>query len=167
MRKEISPFDFDVNIHNLFAVNGALLTARKHLDVNCMTISWGGIGFLWGKLVAYSYVRPQRYTKEFIDTANEFSITFFSDEYKEMLTYMGTTSGRDEDKIPHTQLNLAYDNGIPYFLQAKTTLLCKKLYAQAMDKASFHTQEIDTTWYQNADYHTLYIGEIIKILDME
>ena len=59
-----------------------LVTAEKDGKVNTMTASWGGVGVLWGKDVATVYIRPQRYTKEFVDAADTFTLTFYDGESK-------------------------------------------------------------------------------------
>ena len=68
-----------------------------------MTVSWGGLGVIWGKNVTYIFVRESRYTKEFIDNGEFFSLSFLDKEYKEDLAYCGSTSGRDEDKWAKSQ----------------------------------------------------------------
>lgn len=82
------------------ARNGFALTAEKDGKVNTMTAGWGGLGVMWGKNVAFVVVRDSRYTKEFIDSSDSFSLTFFENtpDNKKMLSYIGSTSGRDEDK---------------------------------------------------------------------
>ena len=96
-----------------------LITAEKENKVNTMTASWGGLGVMWGKNVVYVVIRPQRYTKEFIDFSTKFSLSFFSSEYKETLTYLGKVSGRDEDKIKNSKLTVIKRNDVPIFEEAK------------------------------------------------
>lgn len=56
----------------------ALLTAGSKEKANTMTISWGGVGVLWGKNVAFVFVRDSRYTKELIRTKmNSFLSAFY------------------------------------------------------------------------------------------
>lgn len=69
-----------------------------------MTASWGGVGVLWNKNVATVYIRPQRYTKEFVDGNEKFTLTFFSEQYRNALTYLGRVSGKDGDKIKESGL---------------------------------------------------------------
>ena len=66
--KEISIEQLKVNPVTLIGGEWALLTAgNKENGFNTMTVSWGHIGELWNKPTTVVYVRPQRYTKEFID----------------------------------------------------------------------------------------------------
>ena len=85
----------------------ALLTAGSKEKANTMTISWGGVGVLWGKNVAFVFVRDSRYTKELIDKNEFFSLSFLSEKYRDALNYCGSHSGRDEnDKISAAGLTL-------------------------------------------------------------
>ena len=144
-----------------------LVTAKnKEGKVNTMTASWGGFGVMWGKNVAVTVLRPQRYTKEFIDQTDSFTLSFYDDTFKKDLSYLGSVSGRDEAKISKARLTPTDANGIPYFEEAKIVLICKKLYAQPMDPAGFTEagRELDGEWYPEKDYHVLYAAEIEKIL---
>ena len=93
----------------------ALLTAKKDLKVNTMTIAWGSIGFLWYKPIIEVYVRESRYTLEFMESSEYFSVCFFPSEYKDKLIYLGTHSGRDEDKISKMGLTINNSSFAPYF----------------------------------------------------
>lgn len=141
-----------------------LITASDGEKVNAMTASWGGLGVIWGKKVAYIFVRESRYTKEFIDKSDTLSLAFFTEDKKPMLGYMGKVSGRDEDKIAKAGLNVYMKDGIPVFKEAESTLLCKKLYAGAISPSDFVDDSIDTTWYADKDYHTMYIVEILEVI---
>lgn len=163
---EIKPQQFKYNPFKLIGKDWMLITAKKDIDdkVNTMTAAWGGFGFMWGKDVAYIVVRPQRYTKEFVDNSNCFSLTFFDESFKETLSYLGTSSGRNEDKIEKSKLTISYEDNIPYFKEANIVIFCKKLYAQDMKPECFTEKELDRRWYPESDHHTLYIAEIEKIL---
>ncbi|MGL6175229.1 MAG: flavin reductase [Cellulosilyticaceae bacterium] len=161
---EIKPEALTQNTFELIGKDWMLVTAESDSKVNTMTASWGGLGVMWGKNVAYVVIRPQRYTKEFIDTSETFSLTFFDESYKPQLGYLGKVSGRDEDKISKTGLTITHESSTPYFEEAKLTLICKKLYAQPMQPDCFIADGIDDKWYPNKDYHTLYIVEIEKVL---
>lgn len=165
--KEIRPEDFNYSPFKLIGKDWMLITAEKDGKANTMTASWGGLGVMWNKNVAYVVIRPQRYTKEFVDSADSFSLTFFNNSFKEILSYLGTKSGRDEDKIKKSNLTLIHDNNIPYFEEANIAIFCKKLFAQEYNPESFIDKEINKQCYPNSDHHTLYIGEITKILVKE
>ena len=104
----------DMNPFTKIGKEWALLTAGNKQESNTMTISWGGVGVLWGKNVVYVFVRDSRYTKELIDAGDFFSLTFVSDQYRDALNYCGSHSGRNEDKIANAGLTVDYRHGIPY-----------------------------------------------------
>ena len=141
-----------------------LITAEDKTGVNAMTASWGGLGVMWGKNVAFIAVRPQRFTKNVIDNSDSFSLCFFPEDYRETLSYMGTVSGREEDKVKKSGLTICHEGKTPYFQEARTVLLCKKLYAQQLEPGCFLVPGLKEQWYEEEDYHTMYIAEIVKIL---
>ncbi len=141
-----------------------LVTASKGDQVNTMTASWGGFGIMWNKEVAFVVIRPQRYTKEFVDNSESFSLSFFNDSFKKQLSYLGSTSGRDENKIEKAGLTVAYEGATPYFTEAETVITVKKLYAQPMEENCFIEKDIIDKWYKDKDFHILYIAEIEKVL---
>ena len=161
---EIKTEDLNESPFKLIGKDWMLVTAEKEGKVNTMTASWGGLGVMWGRDVAYVLIRPQRYTKEFVDNSDTFSLTFFDDEYKKVLEYIGKVSGRDEDKILNSNLTLAHSENPPYFEEGKVIIVCKKLYNQKLDPNCFLEDDIDERWYKEKDYHVLYIAEIQKIL---
>ena len=162
--KEIKPNELNESTFKLIGDDWMLITAEKDGKVNSMTASWGGFGILWSKSVVYTFVRPQRYTKEFIDASPTFSLTFFDESFKKDLSYLGTVSGRDEDKLSKTKLNVTYIDGTPGFNEAKLTIICRKIYAQELDPNCFIDKTIDNKIYPTKDYHTVYVSEVEKIL---
>lgn len=142
-----------------------LITAKKEDGkVNTMTASWGGFGVMWNKEVVFVVIRPQRYTKEFVDAAESFSLTFFGKEYKKQLGYLGRISGRYEDKIEEAGLTVLEEAGVPYFKEAETAIIVRKLYAQPLAEIFFIDKKPVADWYPEKDFHTLYIAEVEKIL---
>lgn len=141
-----------------------LVTAGDGEKANAMTASWGGFGVMWNKDVTFVVIRPQRYTKQFMDSTDSFSLTFFDKEYKKDLTYLGTVSGRDEDKMSKIGLNVVWEKGVPYFKEAHSVIFVKKLFAQPIKEEFFIEQELTNKWYPEKDYHTLYISEVTQVL---
>jgi len=161
---EIAPLELDINAFQRIGKDWMLVTAEKpDGKANTMTASWGGLGVMWGKNVAFVVIRPQRYTKEFIDAAASFSLSFYPESFRKQLSYLGKVSGRDEDKISKSQLTLAHFEDTPYFEEADAVLICQKLFTQAYTPDSFIDGEIGQ-WYPQADYHTLYIAEVRNVL---
>ncbi|GAB6087031.1 flavin reductase family protein [Alkaliphilus crotonatoxidans] len=160
---KITPEQLNKSPFQLIGKEWMLVTAQKEGRVNAMTASWGGFGVMWNKNVAYIVIRPQRFTKEFVDHADTFSLTFFDSSFKKELGYFGTVSGRDEDKIKKTGLTVAHSNETPYFTEANLVVICKKIFAQPYEPSAFIDESIHQC-YPDQDYHTLYIGEITEIL---
>lgn len=160
----IQPESLNKNPFQLIGKDWMLVTAEANGKANTMTASWGGLGIMWGKNVAYVVIRPQRYTKTFIDASDRFSLTFYDESFKKELGYLGKVSGRDEDKIAKTGLTLTHEGETPYFEEANLVLVCKKLYAQEFKPEYFIETELDHKWYPNKDYHILYVVEVEKVL---
>lgn len=140
-----------------------MLVAATDKDgkTNAMTASWGGLGVLWGKKVAFVFIRPQRYTKKFVDDAENFSLSFFEESYKPMLGYMGKVSGKNEDKIKKSGLTVQYKDGAPVFKEASLTLVCRKMYRQPLEEDCFIDKTNIGKWYPQKDYHDMYVAEIV------
>lgn len=162
--KEINVKDFTPDSFGLKNKWMLVTAAKPDGTVNTMTASWGGFGIMWNKEVTFVVIRPQRYTREFVDNADSFSLTFFDNSYKKALSHLGNTSGKDEDKIAKTGLNVAFDNGIPYFKEAEETIFVKKLFVQRIEENAFLDKSIIDKWYPEKDFHYLYIAEITNIL---
>lgn len=142
-----------------------LVTAGNVDASNTMTASWGGVGIMWGKPVATVYIRPQRYTKEFIDKDEYFTISFLPEEYRKALNVCGTVSGRNvSDKWQEAGLHPVKIDETTAVEGAEEIFVCRKLYAQEMLPECFIDSECDTKWYPDKDYHTMYIAEIVKVL---
>lgn len=165
--KTIHTEEIKSNPFHLIGKEWMLVTAEMNGKVNTMTANWGGVGVMWNKDVVFVVIRPSRYTKEFVDYSNTFSLTFFDQSHRKELSYLGSVSGKDEDKISKTSLEIIYEENTPFFKQAKTVLLCKKLFAQPYKKESFVNLVIENQVYNGEDYHTLYIAEITKVLVSE
>lgn len=162
--KEIKHENFQENAFKMIGKDWLLITAEKYGKVNTMTASWGGVGVLWNKKVAYIFIRPQRYTKEFVDFSDRLSVCVLPNSYRKELAYLGNVSGKDEDKISNANLKVQKYEDVPYFDEARLTLICRKLYAQDLKEECFIEKDIIDKWYPEKDYHTMYVVEIEKIL---
>ena len=141
-----------------------LLAAGTKEKSNAMTIGWGGIGTLWGRPALTVYVAEKRYTKEFMDKAEYFTVMAFDVEKSNVLNYMGTKSGRDGDKALALGLHTAYTaNGTPYYTEANMVIECKLMYAAPFDPNGFRS-DVPKNMYSHfpAGIHTMYIGEVIN-----
>lgn len=163
--KEIKPEQLHSDPFTMIGKEWMLVSAGDGDQVNTMTASWGGLGILWNKPVAFVFIRPQRYTKTLIDTHDTFSLSFYDESYRETLTYLGRVSGKDEDKVKKAQLHVAFNKETPYFEEANTVLICRKLYQQELREDCFLEDELITKNYPQKDYHTMYVVEIETVLE--
>jgi len=144
----------------------ALLSAGHRGKFNTMTISWGNMGIMWGKPILTVVVRPGRYTKEFIDALDLFTVSFYSNSYRKALELLGSKSGRDSDKITESALTPLFIDDTVAFEEAQRIFLCRKLFGgQQLDAAKFVDKSLDPAIYPDKDYHYFYIGEIVKVLE--
>lgn len=144
-----------------------LLSAGNESGYNTMTVSWGHLGVLWGKNTVAVYVRPQRYTKEFIDREELFTLSLPGEKYRKELAYLGSHSGRDEDKLKRVNMNPLFHDGTVSILESELTLVCRKLYRAALVPEGFMDHSIIDEDYPAADYHDMYVGEIIAAYSKE
>lgn len=164
MWKKIEPKELEQNVFSMIGEQWMLVTAGDRDRCNTMTASWGGLGVLWGKPCATCYIRPQRYTKEFLDANEYFTLSFFGEECRKALSLCGSKSGRDVDKVKECGFTVMEgEGGAPYFDQAQVVLVCRKRYVQPMDSGSI-PGDVKEKFYAEKDYHFIYIGEIVQAL---
>ena len=162
--KTITPNDITYNAFKLIGKDWVLVPARSKDSFNTMTVSWGSVGIMWNKPVAFTFIRPQRYTFGFLEKNGMFTMSFFDEEFRKALQICGTKSGRDIDKVKETGLTPAFtDDGVPYFEEARLVLVCKKLYAQDLNEESIIEEAVKSN-YSGDDYHRMYVSEIVSVL---
>ncbi|MBU0489794.1 MAG: flavin reductase [Bacteroidetes bacterium] len=155
-----SPYDLKINPFQAIGNDWILITAGTPDSFNTMTAAWAGLGVLWKKPVAWIYIRPQRFTYQFTEKYDDFTLCFFPEKFRDALSFCGTHSGRDTDKIAATGLEpIATDKNNIIFAQADIALECRKLFYQDVDNSNFLDPAIEKL-YPLKDYHRLYIGEI-------
>lgn len=169
--KEIDISAVSINPMTAIAKQWMLITAgTEEAGYNTMTASWGHLGSVWGHggglPTAAVYVRPQRYTKQFVDREPLFTLCFFEGK-KQALAYLGSHSGRDGDKVAAAGLTPAFGEGYTYFEEASLVLVCRKLYRAPLVEEGFLDKAIVEDCYPERDFHDLYIGEIVKVLVKE
>ena len=146
----IQPSELQNSVFQTIGKEWMLITAEKEvggrIEANTMTASWGGLGHLWNKNVAFVFIRPQRYTKEFVDQSDLFSLCFFGG---------GRQYGLD--------LKLTHLDNIPCFEEATTVLICRKLYVQTLREDCFVDTDLANTCYPEKDYHDVYVAEVEQI----
>lgn len=165
MLKKIQATELDGNVFDRISKQWMLVTAGDRKSCNTMTASWGGLGFLWNRPVATIYIRPQRYTREFLDRTGWFSLSFLPEKYRDELTLCGQRSGRDIDKMERCGFSVSYgQNDTPYVGEAEMVFICRILYMDPLNPASFLDPEVAETYYPEKDWSRIYIGEIVEAL---
>ena len=163
MFQKADPKTLEFNVFSAIGDQWMLITAGTKDKCNTMTASWGGLGVLWGAPMAVAYIRPQRYTKEFVDNSEYFTLSFFSEQYRKQLALCGSKSGREIDKVKECGFTVAEaQGGAPYFEQADLVFVCRKRMVQKMEE-SLIPAYVREKWYEG-DYHTMYWGEIVETL---
>ena len=161
MFKEISPKEIPDNIIKAISDEWMLITAGNESGYNMMTASWGFAGEMWGHDSVIAMVRPQRYTMDFIEKEDYFTLSFYGDN-KDIHKVCGSKSGRDVNKTAETGLNPVFRDDTVYFEEARLVLVCKKQYVDRLKEECFTDKE-PLRWY-NKDYHNIIIGKIEKVL---
>ena len=138
-----------------------LVAAGDKDKFNMMTASWGFAGEMWGSDCMAAVIRPQRYTMEFINNSDYFTLSFYGDN-KDIHKICGSKSGRDTDKVKLTGLTPVFSDNTVYFEEARLVIVCKKQYVQQMKEECFMDKE-PLRWYNN-DLHYMVIGKIEKVL---
>jgi len=164
--KEVKPESLTDNPFRLIGSDWMLITAGTPERFNTMTASWGGLGVLWERKVCYIFIRPTRYTYEFIEKAGAFTLSFYGERYRKALQFCGTHSGRNTDKMQGTGLTPVSDRGFVYFNEARLVLVCRKLYFQDIGPERFLDPSLEDL-YPQKDYHRMYVGEIERCLIKE
>lgn len=159
---EISAKEIKENIIKLISDEWMLITAGDVESYNMMTASWGFMGEVWGSDSAVALIRPQRYTMEFIDKNDYFTLSFYGNK-KDIHKICGSRSGRDVNKTELTGLTPVFSEAAPYFSEARLVLVCKKQYVGQMTADCFTDKAPLEKWYKD-DLHYIIIGEIQKVL---
>ncbi len=170
--KEIDYKELKFNPTEIFSEGWPeIVTGNLKDKVNAMTISWGEIGSIWGhkcgEPVVTIFVRPQRFSKVLLDKEDYFTLCFFDKKYKKELAYLGTHSGRDEDKLAKVKFTSTSMEQYSYINEANMVFVCRKLYQQTMKEECFLDKSIIMDNYPKKDFHDLYIAKIEKVLIKE
>lgn len=161
--RDVAPDEILDNVFKLIGADWMLVTAGTGQSFNTMTASWGGMGVLWDRPVCFSVIRPTRYTYTFMERSDVYTLSFFSDDYRDALTLCGTKSGREMDKVSRSGLTPVIDGNLIYFAEARLVIACRKLYFQDIMPGNFCNPDL-LRFYPDKDYHRLYVGEITTCL---
>jgi len=161
--KEIQPEEISENPFKLLDLDWMLITAGNLNNFNTMTASWGGFGVLWNRKIAICFIRPQRYTFQFVEKNDLFSLCFFEETHRDILNYCGSNSGKNVNKIESTGLLPFYTkNNCIAYKQSKLIIDCRKIYSDVLKNSHFIDKMIPHEIYPTNDFHHIYIGEILQ-----
>ena len=160
--RAVHPEDFSDSPFRMIGKDWMLVLSEARNKQNAMTASWGSFGRLWERFITTVFLRPERHTRALIEESGVYSLNFFDASFRKTLAYMGSVSGKKENKVEKSGLTVVHDeNGIPYFKEAKTVFICKKLSGQQIVEDDF----VEVKKSANDDNsHFMYIGEIQQIL---
>ena len=164
--KKLEVKDLKENFFEAIGKEWMLVTAGTKEKFNTMTASWGGIGWLWNKPVAFVFVRPERYTYEFIEKSDYLTLSFLGEANKKFHAVCGSKSGRDTDKVKASGLKPVFTVlCFVFFVLVCLCLECKKLYTDTIKPECFLDKESLEKWYDDAHggFHKMYIVEIENI----
>jgi len=155
--------ELDFNVFNEIGERMLLITAsdEKNGRINAMTASWGTMGILWNKPVCILFIRPQRYTKELVDSEGSFSVNVLEPGHKQAYAICGSLSGRDNDKIAMSGLNPVMLGRAQGFDESQLVLEVKKLYTDTLKAGGFLGKE-ELGHYKDGDFHDVYVCEIVS-----
>jgi flavin reductase (DIM6/NTAB) family NADH-FMN oxidoreductase RutF len=169
-RKPIDIAKLQIKSHSLFNTQWLLLSSGDYAknSFNTMTIGWGALGTMWSRPFAFVAVRHSRFTFDFMEKFNTFTLTAFPEEYHSSLNLLGTQSGRDGDKIAESGLTPEASTSIaaPSFREAELVIECQKIYADDLNPAHFIDESI-YKHYPKRDFHRIYYGEILKVFGVD
>lgn len=166
---KMQTYDLNMNVFKELEQNWALVVAGGKNGSNPMTVSWGGMGILWGKKVCFIFIRPQRYTYEFLKQSDRFTLNFFNGNYKDNLLKAGRITGKGIDKYKEVGFTPIYDidHDLTYVKEASYVFKLKKLYVSDFKEESFIDKSIIDANYPNKDFHHVIIAEITNVLYSE
>ena len=161
--KQIAPDKIPGNIIKMLSEDWMLITAGNNDKFNMMTASWGGIGFLYQKPVAFCFINPARYTYQLMENNDTYTLTFYTEAYRDALKYCGSKSGKDVDKVKGSGLTpITTPTGSKAFSQAWLIIECRKMVSQSLTPESIADKSIKGEW-AGKQMHKMFIGEIINV----
>lgn len=145
--------------------DATLITSGSGENLNVMAASWGGLGVFWEKPVSFCFLGTQRYSITTMDKGDTYTISFYTEAYKDAIQYCGSTTGRNEDKIKGSGLTpIKTPSGATAFAEAWMIFECKKIIAQPLSQDAIADKTSDAAKKWNGkELHKMYIGEILNV----
>lgn len=159
---EIKAVNYDV--FNVFDKDWALVTAGNKTKYNTMTVAWGALGTLWCKPVVIVFVKPIRYTSEFMLREEYFTVSMYDEEFRDDLRTLGRKSGRSEDKVGLTKLHPKFLDKAVTFEEAKTTFVLRKIYTDQLKLEEIPEFAVKEN-YLDEDPHYVFVGQVEEVIE--
>lgn len=161
--KQIAPDKIPGNIIKMLGDDWMLITAGNDEKFNMMTASWGGLGRLYEKPVAICFINPMRYTYQLMEKNDTYTLTFYTEAYRDALRYCGSNSGKSADKVKGSGLTpVTTPEGSKAFSEAWLIIECRKLVSQSLTPEAISNEEVKEQW-AGKQLHKMFIGEIINV----
>ena len=161
--KRIAPDKIPGNIIKMLSEDWMLITGGNDEKFNPMTASWGGLGYLYNKPVTFCFINPARYTYDIMDKGDTYTLTFYTETYREALNYCGHNSGKDKDKVKEAGLTpITTPSGSKAFSEAWMIIECRKMVSQTINIDGISDPELRKQWAGKA-MHKMFIGEILNV----
>lgn len=161
--RRIAPDRIPGNIIKMLSEDWMLITAGNDNGFNMMTASWGGLGHLYNKPVSLCFINPARYTYQLMENGDTYTLTFYTEIYREALNYCGHHSGKDGDKVKVSGLTpITLPSGAKAFSEAWLIIECRKLVSQSLIPEALSDPDLKTQW-SGKPMHKMYIGEILNV----
>ena len=164
MFNKILAHEIEGNSIKIFKMDHPIVVFGDINHHNGLTVAWGSIGCLWSKDIATVYVKPTRYSFEFANQCEYFTIMWFDDRKDEINKVFGAKSGRDVNKEQLCNLTpFELDGGVAY-KEASLIIVCKKIYQSPLDKNAILSEEVlNKPLYSDGLFHSEYFGEIVGV----
>lgn len=163
--RELPVGQVQMNPFTKIASEWALLTAGTQAGFNMMTVSWASFGCFWGKDAVTAYVRESRYTRQFMESNDTFTLSFFGPEHRKALSVCGTLHGNQCDKVAESGLTPVFLGDAAAFEEASLVFVCRKLVHADFTRANADNETVFDAVYPEPDLHRIYIGEVLRVLE--
>ncbi len=160
--RRITPDKIPGNIYKMLSEDWMLITAGDDSRFNMMTASWGGLGHMYNKPVAFCFINPSRYTYQLMENGDTYTLSFYTETYRDALNYCGSNSGKDKDKVKESGLTpITTPAGSKAFAEAWMIIECRKMVSQSLIPEALHDPQVKEKW--GTQLHKMYIGEILNV----
>ena len=124
--KPIAPEEISDDVFTLAGKIFPVITAGRKELYNSMTASGGGMGLLFRKPVTWCLLRSDRYTLELMQKEQTYTMSYFPEEYRDQVIFLGSKSGRDSEKMKEVELtSIQTPSGNMTYEEARLIIECR------------------------------------------